>query len=51
MTLALDDIVTIIADILEHVLEPERGLEALYRIARADTRIIFQSPWEEDLSL
>ena len=42
--------VIIVADILEHVLEPERVLEALYRIARADTRIIFLSPWEEDLS-
>ena len=42
--------VIIVADVLEHVLEPERVMAAVHRIARPDTRIIVQSPWEEDLS-
>lgn len=42
--------VVIIADVLEHVLNPERVVERLTKICRPDTRLIVHVPWEEDLS-
>lgn len=41
--------VVIIADVLEHVLHPEKVVEQLLRICRPDTRLIVHVPWEEDL--
>lgn len=42
--------VIIIADILEHILHPEKLTEILYNISDEDTRIFIHIPWEEDLS-
>jgi len=41
--------VVVIADVLEHVLSPERVVARLLDICRPDTRLIVHVPWEEDL--
>jgi SAM-dependent methyltransferase len=42
--------VVIIADVLEHVLHPEKVVDNLRRICGPRTRLIVHVPWEEDLS-
>jgi len=42
--------VVIIADVLEHVLNPERVVARLLSICLPKTRLIVHVPWEEDLS-
>lgn len=42
--------VIVITDVLEHVLEPERVVAGILRIAAPETRIIVEVPWQEDLS-
>lgn len=41
--------IIIIADILEHLLNPERLVEALAQASDANTRIFVHIPWEENL--
>lgn len=42
--------IIIIADVLEHLLCPEKLVERLEKICTRQTRIIVHIPWEEDLS-
>jgi uncharacterized protein YbaR (Trm112 family) len=42
--------IIIIADILEHILHPEKLIEILFNNCGKDTKIIVHIPWEEDLS-
>jgi SAM-dependent methyltransferase len=42
--------VIVLTDVLEHVLEPERVVNGIRRIATPDTRVIVEVPWQEDLS-
>jgi len=42
--------VIVIADVLEHLLEPERLVERLARLIDPSTRVIVHVPWEEDIS-
>lgn len=42
--------VIVISDVLEHVLDPGRLVDRIAAIARPDTRVIVDVPWEEDLS-
>jgi len=41
--------VIIVADVLEHLLEPEKLVARLARDCRPDTRIIIHIPWQESL--
>lgn len=41
--------VIIVADVLEHLLEPEKLVARLARDCRSDARIIIHIPWEESL--
>ena len=40
----------IVSDVVEHLLEPQRLVDRLMRLCRADTRVIVHVPWKEDLS-
>lgn len=42
--------VVLVADVLEHLLHPEKLVERLARDCRPDTRIIVHVPWRESLS-
>jgi SAM-dependent methyltransferase len=42
--------VVVIADVLEHLLEPEKLVSRLTRMVNRDTRVIVHVPWEEDIT-
>lgn len=43
--------VIILADILEHVLDPERVVQHVLAVCTPRTRVIVHVPWEEDISV
>lgn len=42
--------VIVVADVLEHVLDPHALASQVHRIATKETRIIVEVPWEEDVT-
>jgi SAM-dependent methyltransferase len=43
--------VIIMADILEHLLDPHRALENVYEFMGKQTRLVVHVPWEEDIHI